>query len=283
MKWLRTFTSRLIGFSRKQRIERDLDSEVQSHLDMLIAENIRRGMTPEAARHAAKREFGGAEQTKEEYREQRGLPLVDGLLQDVRFAVRMLFKRPGFTLIAVGTLALGIGANTAIFTVVHSVLLQQLPFFKADRLAIIWSVYGKEGRAPASGPELTTIRERSRLFEDLGGIWAQSGALTGEGEPEQIKLGMVTANFLGILGTNPQLGRLFEKVEQGSGAPRVMIISDGLWRRRFGADPRWIGQTVRLNGQSVTIVGVMPPGFRIIFPEGSSGPPEMDAYVPFRS
>jgi len=283
MKWLRTFTSRLYGFFSKQRIERDLDSEVQSHLGMLIAEKIRRGMTPEAARHAAMREFGGAEQTKEEYREQRGLPLVDGLLQDVRFAVRMLFKRPGFTLIAVGTLALGIGANTAIFTVVHSVLLQQLPFSKADRLAIVWSVYGNEGRAPASGPELMTIRERSRLFEDLGGIWAQSGALTGESEPEQVKLGMVTANFLGILGTNPQLGRLFLSSEEGPGGPFVAILSDGLWRRRYGADPHMIGRAVRLNGQPTTIVGVMPPGFKIIFPEGSSVPPEMDAFVPFRS
>jgi len=283
MKWPPTFASRLYGFFSKQRIERDLDSELQSHLDMLIAENIRRGITPEAARQAAKREFGGVEQTKEEYREQRGLPLLDGWLQDVRFAIRMLFKRPGFTVIAVGTLALGIGANTAIFTVVHSVLLQQLPFSKADRLAIVWSVYGHEGRAPASGPELMTIRERSRLFEDLGGIWAQSGALTGPGEPEQVKLGMVTANFLGILGSNPQLGRSFLSSEEGPGAPFVAILSDGLWRRRYGGDPGMIGRAVRLNGQPTTIVGVMPPGFKIIFPEGSSVPPEMDAFVPFRS
>ncbi len=283
MKWLGTFTSRVHGFFSKQRIERDLDSEVQSHLDMLIAENIRRGMKPENARHAAKREFGGVEQTKEEYREQRGLPLLDGLLQDVRFAIRMLGKRPGLTFVAVFTLAIGMGANTAIFTAVYSVLLQNLPFPKADRLAIVWSILGTEGRAPASGPELETLRQRSRLFEDLGAIWAQSGALTGEGEPEQVRLGMVTANFLGVLGTNPQLGRLFEKGEQGAGTPRVMIISDGLWRRRFGANPRWIGQTTRLNGQPVTIVGVMPAGFKIIFPEGSSVPPEMDAYVPFRS
>jgi putative ABC transport system permease protein len=283
MKWLRASASRLYGFFSKQRIERDLDSEVQSHLDMLIAENIRRGMAPGAARHAAKRDFGGVEQTKEEYRRQRGLPLLDGLFEDVRFAIRMLFKRPGFTLIAVGTLALGIGANTAIFTVVHSVLLQQLPFSKADRLAIVWSVYGREGRAPASGPELMTIRERSRLFKDLGGIWAQSGALTGEGGPEQVKLGLVTANFLGILGTHPQLGRLFLSGEEGPGAPFVAILSDGLWRRRYGADPHMVGRAVRLNGRPTTIVGVMPAGFKIIFPEGSSVPPEMDAFVPFHS
>ncbi len=283
MEWLRIFASRLHGFFRKRKAEGDLDAELRAHLEMLTEEHIHRGMTPEEARHAARREFGGVEQAKLIHREQRGLPLLDGFMQDVRFAVRMLGKRPGLTFVAVLTLAIGMGANTAIFTAVHSVLLQGLPFPKADRLAIVWSILGSEGRAPASGPELETLRQRSRLFEDLGAIWAQSGALTGEGEPEQVRLGMVTANFLGILGTNPQLGRFIERGEQGSGSPRVMIISDGLWRSRFGRDPRWIGQPVRLNGQPVTIVGVMPPGFRIIFPEGSSVPPEMDAYVPFRS
>jgi len=268
---------------RKRRLEQDLNSELQTHLDLLTEENIRRGMNPKEATHAARREFGGVEQTKQRYRQGRGLTWIDSLFEDVRFAFRMLSKRPGFTLVAVATLALGIGANTAIFTVVHSVLLQQLPFSKADRLAIVWSIYGNEGRAPASGPELMTIRERSRLFEDLGGIWAQSGALTGAGEPEQVKLGMVTANFLGILGRSPQLGRLFVPGEEGPGAPFVAILSDGLWRRRYGADPRLIGRAVRLNGQPTTIVGVMPPGFKIIFPEGSSVPPEMDVFVPFRS
>src|SRR6266478_5134870 len=280
---LRILLLRLWNVFRKQHLEQDLNSELQTHLDLVTDENIRRGMSPAEARHAARREFGGVEQTKELYRDRRGLTWIDGGHQDVRFALRMLFKRPGFTLVAVATLALGIGANTAIFTVVHSVLLEQLPFPKADRLAIVWSIYGNEGRAPASGPELMTIRERSRLFEDLGGIWAQSGALTGEGEPEQVELGMVTANFLGILGTNPQLGRLFLSSEEGSGAPFVAILSDGLWRRRYGADPHMIGRAVRLNGQPTTIVGVMPPGFKIIFPEGSSVPPEMDAFVPFRS
>src|SRR5437016_1893045 len=280
---LENLLARLWNVVRKRRLEQYLHSELQAHLDLLTEENIRRCMNPKEAAHAARREFGGLEQTKELYRERRGLAWIDSGLQDVRFAFRMLFKRPAFTLVAVATLALGIGANTAIFTVVHSVLLQQLPFPKSDRLAIVWSIYGNEGRAPASGPELMAIRERSRLFEDLGGIWAQSGALTGEAEPEQVELGMVTANFLGILGSNPRLGRLFVPGEEGPGAPFVAILSDGLWRRRYGADPRLIGRAVRLNGQPTTIVGVLPAGFKIIFPEGSSVPPEMDAFVPFRS
>src|SRR5437879_3534516 len=275
--------TRLWNVFRKRRLEQDLNSELQTHLDLLIDENIRRGMNPKEATQAARREFGGVEQTKELYRQGRGLAWIDSLSQDIRFGFRMLFKRPGFTFVAVATLALGIGANTAIFTVVHSVLLQQLPFPKADRLAIVWSIYGNEGRAPASAPELMTIREHSRLFEALGGIWAQSGALTGQGEPEQIKLGMVTANFLGILGAPPQLGRWFTPGDEGPGSPFVAIISDGLWRRRYGADPHMAGRAVRLNGQPTTILGVMPPGFKIIFPEGSSVPPEMDAFVPFRS
>ena len=275
--------TRLWNMLRKRRLDQDLSAELQAHLDLLTEENIRRGMNPTEAAHAARREFGGVEQTKELYRERRGMIWIDSFLHDLHFPFRMLSKRPGFAIVAVATLALGIGANTAIFTVVHSVLLQPLPFAKADRLAIIWSIYGKEGRAPASGPELMTIRDRTSQFEDLGGIWAQSGALTGEGEPEHVKLGMVTASFLGILGTRPQLGRLFLPSEEGPGAPFVAILSDGLWRRRYGADPHLVGRAVRLNGRPTTIVGVMPPGFKIIFPEGSSVPPEMDAFVPFHS
>ena len=195
--------------------------------------------------------------------------------------MRMLGKRPGLTFVAVLTLAIGIGANTAIFTAVYSVLLQSLPFPKADRLAIVWSILGTEGRAPASGPELETLRQRSRLFADLGAIWAQSGALTGEGEPEHLRLGMVTGNFLGILGTNPQLGRFFERGEQGSGAPRVMIISDGLWRRRFGAEPRWIGKTVRLNGHPTRLLESCRQGSGSAFPKDRAFPRRWMRTYPF--
>jgi len=283
MRRMRTLGSRLLGFFLRDRREQGLDDELQSHLGLLAEENIRRGMSPDEARCAARREFGGVEQTKESYREQRGLPFLDALWQDLRFAVRILAKKPGFTTIAIATLAVGIGANTAIFSVVHSVLLQALPYPDSKRLTVVWSIFGTEGRAPASGPELVYLRERSRLFEEFGGIWAQRGALTGEGEPEHVRLGLVTSNFLSMLATKPELGRFFVPEEQGTYSAKSVILSDALWRHRFGANPRLIGQSVRLNGHPITVVGVMPPDFKIIFPEGSSVPPEMDAFVPFAS
>ena len=133
-------------------------------------------MSPEEARLAARRDFGGLEQAKERYREQRGLPFADTLVNDLRYGFRMLRKARGFTFVAILTLAIGIGANTAIFSVVHAVLLAPFPYPNAERLAIVWSVYGLEGRAPAAGPELAYLQERSKLFEEFGGIWAQSGA-----------------------------------------------------------------------------------------------------------
>ena len=283
MSRLRMFGSRLLGFFRTRSGDENLNAELRSHLQLLTEENIRRGMTLDEAGHAARREFGGVEQTKESYREQRGLPFFDALWQDLRFAFRIFAKKPGFTAVAIATLAVGIGANTAIFSVVHSVLLQALPYPDSERLTVVWSIFGNEGRAPGSGPELVYLRERSRLFEEFGGIWAQSGALTGEGEPEHVRLGLVTSNFLSMLASKPQLGRFFLPEEQGTYSAKAVILSDALWRHRFGANPRLIGQSVRLNGHPVTVVGVMPRDFKIIFPEGSSVPPEMDAFVPFAS
>jgi predicted permease len=274
---------RLSAFFAKSKEERELDAELRTHLELLERENIRRGMNPDEARYAARREFGGVEQTKEAHREQRGLPFLDTLWQDLRFALRIFAKKPGFTAIAVATLALGIGANTAIFTVVHSVLIQALPYPQENRLTVVWSTFSNEGRGPASGPELIALRERSRLIEEFGGIWAQSGALTGESEPEHVRLGLLTSNFLSMLAAKPQLGRFFLPEEQGTYSVKAVILGDALWRHRFGANPRLIGQSVRLNGHPVTVVGVMPANFKIIFPEGSSVPAEMDAFVPFAS
>jgi predicted permease len=283
MTAFRVLARRLGAFFAKSKEERELDAELRTHLELLERENIRRGMSSEEARFSARREFGGVEQTREAHREQRGLPFLDTLWQDLRFALRIFAKKPGFTSIAVATLALGIGANTAIFSVVHSVLIQALPYPQADRLTVVWSIFSNEGRGPASGPELVALRERSRLIEEFGGIWAQSGALTGEGEPEHVRLGLVTSNFLSMLAAKPQLGRFFLPEEQGTYSAKAVILSDALWRHRFGANPRLIGQSVRLNGHPVTVVGVMPSNFKIIFPEGSSVPAEMDAFVPFAS
>src|SRR6266404_4293254 len=280
---MRSLASRLLGLFRKRGSDANLDAELHAHLDALINENICRGMSVEEARFAARREFGGIEQAKEAYREQRSLPFVDTLLQDLRFAFRIFAKKPGFTALAIATLALGIGANTAIFSVVHSVLLQSLPYPAADRLTVVWSIFSNEGRGPASGPELVQLRDRSCLFEEFGGIWAQSGALTGDGEPEHVRLGLVTSNFLSMLAAKPQLGRFFLPDEQGTFSAKSIVLSDALWRHRFGANPRLVGQSIRLNGQPVTVVGVLPADFKVIFPEGSSVPPEMDAFVPFAS
>jgi predicted permease len=283
MHRLRTLASRLLNLFRKRRLDENLDAELRAHLQMLTDENLRRGMTPKEAAQAARREFGGFEQTKENYRDQRSLPFLDSFFQDVRFAFRLFAKKPAFSLIAIATLAVGIGANTAIFSAVHSVLLRPLPYVHADRLTVIWSTFSTDGRAPSSGPELTYLREHSRLFEDFGAVWAQSGALTGEGEPQYVRLGLVTSNFLSLLADKPQLGRFFLAEEQGRGAAKSIILSNSLWRNRFGGDPKLVGKSVRLNGVPVTVVGILPRNFRVIFPEGSSVPPDMDAFVPFAS
>jgi predicted permease len=281
MDILRQTLSRFRAFFHKRPLDKELDAEVAAHLELAIEENLRCGLSPLEARRQALIRFGGVDLAREQHREARGLPALDGLLQDLRYALRQLRKNPGFACTAVFTLALGIGANTAIFSVVNAVLLQPLPYPHSDRLAIVWSVLGKEHRAPASGPELIYLQQRSRLFEEFAGIWVTSTALTGEGEPEQVKLGLVTYNFLSLLSPSPALGRFFLPEEQGGGRGPVVILSDGLWRRRFSADPQIVGRSLRFGGGPVTVVGVMPANFKIVFPEGGGVPADVQAYIPF--
>jgi predicted permease len=207
---------------------------------------------------------------------------LDAARQDLHYAARLLAKKPLFTLAAILTLAIGIGATTAIFSVVNAVLLRPLPYPKSNQLTVVWSVFGNEGRAPSAGPELISLRERSRLFDQFAGIWVQSGALTGKGEPEQIKLGWVSSNFLSLLSSSPRVGRFFVPEEEGGTATPAIVISYELWKRRYGADPKIVGQQVLLSGMSCTLVGVLPAGFKLIFPEGASVPPNIDVYVPFQ-
>lgn len=254
------------GVSRTRRTRNDLSSNPE-----LPKVNRRKPMTPDNLRDAPNPVSTASKIAS----------MIEMVRQDLHYARRMLARRPLFTFAAILTLAVGIGANTAIFSVVNSVLLRPLPYPESNRLSVVWSTLGKEGRAPSSGPELVSLRERSRLFDQFAGIWVQSGALTGKSEPKQIKVGWVTSNFLSLLSVHPQMGRFFLSQEEGGGSAPVLVLSHKLWQRYYGAAPNIIGQSILLSGQSYTVVGVLPSGFRLMFPEGASVPPEVDAYVPF--
>jgi predicted permease len=277
--------SLLRALARRSKIERELDAELSSHLRMLEDENLAAGLSPEEARRRARLELGGVDQVKERVRDVRIGHHLEGLWKDARYAARALARNPGFSLVAILTLALGIGANSAIFSVLDAALIQPLPYPEADRLVILWCEFRAAGqvRVPAAGPQLTEIRRRSKLLSDVGGIWVGSGSLTGDGDPEQIRVGQVTGNFFSILGTAPQLGRPFAPSDEGPSASRTAIVGDGLWRRRFGADPRLPGRAVRLDGEATTVVGVMPGDFDVIFPADASVPAGVALWIPFRS
>ena len=262
-------------------IEKDTDEELRAHVLDRREDLERSGLTREEAARRARIEFGGHEKFKEECRQERGGFWLETVWSDIRFGARMLRKSPGFTAVAILTLALGIGANTAIFSVVNAVLIRPLPYPQAKRLTILWSTWGKETRGPASGPEMMELRKRCRSFDEIGGIWATTGTITGTAEPEQVRLAFTTANFLPLVAEKPQLGRFFAPGEDRRGAPPLIILADGLWRREFGANPGIVGQTARLNGNDFTIVGVLPRDFKLLFPDASGVVADVQVFVPF--
>ncbi len=265
--------------------EENLSEELLFHLENQTALNVAAGMAPEEARRQAVLEFGALEGAKEACREQRRTFWLETLWTDVRYGLRLLRKNPGFTVVAVLTLALGMGANTAIFSVLDAVLLKPLPYTQTDRLALIWTEFKSAGqtRVPFSGPDMIDLKRRSALFQDIGGIWVGSVTLIGTGEPEQIKVGFVTDNFLAILGVSPASGRLFLPPDGLQGAAATIILSDGLWHRRFGGDPNIVGRPVRADGGVATVIGVMPESFRLVFAEDANVPPDVQAFMTFRS
>jgi predicted permease len=269
-------------FSRK-KWEQDASDELRFHIDQQTAANIAAGMSPEEARRQAVLQLGPLEGVKESCREQRRGFWLETLAADVRYGLRMLRKNPGFTAVGVLTLALGIGANTAIFSVLDAVILKPLPYPQSDRLALIWTELKSAGqtRAPFSAPDMFDIEQRSRLIQSVGGIWVGSAALTGTGEPEQIRIGLVMDDFLTVFGVPPARGRLFVAQDALVGAPPAVILSDGLWRRRFGADPGIIGRSAKIDGQDCTVIGVMPETFRLIFPSDAGIPPDVQAWAPY--
>ncbi len=187
-------------------------------VEELTSRHQARGLAPDAARRAALIEIGGVEQVKERVRAARIGVAADCTLRDIRFAWRQLWKAPGFAIVSTLTLALGIGSTAAIFSLVNALLLEPLPYRNADRLVFIWQDLTEAGypRAPLAGPELVDLRERAQLFESFGGIWANTTALTGEGDPEQLRIGLVTANFFSVLGAEAALGRTFDRRRRGA-------------------------------------------------------------------
>ena len=258
MNRMRILAVRARGLFGKSRREGELEAELQSHLEAITEENIRRGMAPEQARCSARREFGGLEQTKELYREQRGLPFLETFFQDIRFGTRMLVKNPGFTIVAVLTLALGIGANAAIFSVVDAVLLRPLAYRDADRLVTILH----HGDNPVAVANYIDWRDQSRSFEAMGAADSWSANLSGIDSPEHIQGLKVTQSLLPLLGVEPQLGRLFVAGEDQPGSEHEVILSYGLWQRRFASDSKVLGKVITLDGEPYTVLGVMPRTFK---------------------
>jgi putative ABC transport system permease protein len=269
MSHLRRLLMRLVSAILPGRAERELTRELTAHLRQLEDEYVRRGMSAPDARAAALRAFGGVEQAKEVQRDTRSIQWIDELRQNVGYAVRTLRRTPGFTVAAVMTLALGIGANTLMFSVVNATLLQPIAFPDADRLVTVWKgqVKDPEHFNIVSMPNYRDYRERSRSFASIA-VFDSAGRgynLSGDGEPEQVPGLRVTASLFTVLGIPPQLGRTFLPEEEEAGNNRVVVLSHGLWTRRFGADPSIVGKTIQLDSQPHVVVGVMPASFTFRF------------------
>ena len=277
---LRSVVNRVRGFLARHRADAEFERELANHLSLLTEDNIRRGMSPaEAARHARLR-LGNAAVLRETNRDLEGLPMLDALLQDLRYAIRMLRKRPGFTAIAMLTLALGIGANTAMFSVINAVFLQPLPFRDANRIYLVHRTGNRFGGASISMPIFIEWQKRSvGLFEHLALFGSRgSSTLTGRGEPERIPTAGASAEFFSVLNVRPALGRDFREEEARPGGPNVAILSDALWRRRFQGDPAVLGTSITIDGEPYTIVGVLPTDF--VWPLTTTSQP--DLWLPVR-
>jgi len=269
MRWLKSTSHRFRSLFRKNVVERELDQELRFHLERQIAEYVVAGMSREEARRTALREFGGVEQMKEQCRDERRVNLIETLLQDIRYGVRTLRKNPGFTFFAVVALALGIAANTAIFSIADVVLLRPLPYRDAGRLVKVWedsAAYGFPRDTPAPG-NFFDWKARNAVFEDMAATsgFHHSFNLTGDGNPEEIPGKRVTANLFSVLGVKPALGRDFRAEDDIPGSAHVAILSHGLWLQRFGGDPQIVGKEMHLNYEKYTVIGVMPRGFQ--FPD----------------
>src|ERR1044071_1454295 len=272
----------MIAWFRRSELDQDLDQELQTHLSFLVEENVRRGLSPEEARREARLRMGNIPSLKEAHRETRGLPLIDTLLQDLRYTFRILRRDKGFAFFAILIVTLGIGASTIVFSVLNTLLLRPLPFKDAERL--VWIANKKS--VPEQTTQVTYIldtRRANNSFTELAAYFAYYNIgdrkLTGDGDPERLTGLPVSQNFFHVLGVEPQAGRFFNEDECRIDSPATVILTDSLWRRRFASNPDIIGKTLQLNGQPVRVVGVAPASFDFasVFAPGS----RIDLFSPF--
>jgi len=267
LAFLKSIVSRFRAQSSPQNVDREFQHELDTHLEMATQENIRRGMTTEDAARAARIRLGGDTQLKETNRELRGLPFIETALQDFRFAFRMLRKNPGFSAIAILTLALGIGANTAIFSVVYAVLLKPLPYTNSEQLFTVFQQGNKDAKNKNgfSFANMRDFRAQSDVFVSLSGVQAHQLTLTGHGDPFVIDTSVVTPDLFTTFQVQPILGRAFVPEDGKPGAAPVVILSENLWRGSFGSDANIVGNSITLDKRAFTVIGVMPSYFR--FPQ----------------
>src|SRR6267143_387340 len=256
MNWV----SRLFG---KRKREEELDEEVRSHLEMAARERVERGVDDDEAVRAARREFGNVGLVKEVTRDVWGWGWLERLMQDIRFGARTLAKSPGFAAVAILTLALGIGANTALFSVVNGVLLNPLPYPEPEQLVTLAESKPNFDSGSISFPNFRDWRKDNRTFSMMGISRSYSYSLTGRGEAEQVGAEFISSDYLAVLGVKPVIGRLFAEGEDEIGASPIVLIGEGFWNRKFGAAPDILGEGLTLDGRTFTIVGVVPASFKL--------------------
>jgi predicted permease len=267
---LRVVLNRCAALFCSKKLDGDLDAELLAHIELAIADNQRNGMSPEQARTAALRAFGGVTQIRETYRVQRGLPWLEQIARDVRFALRQLRRSPGFTFTAMLTLALGIGAVTSVFSVVHAVLLKPFAFRDPDRLVVLREAIDEAGAERTAIPDnyrhFLRMRNTATTVEDAA-IFAQSGVSVSPNGDHPHIVGAVVAspNLFRLLGVQPMLGRGFLDSDSQKGAAEVVVLSYDSWQAFFAGDPKAVGQRLRIDGQPTTVIGILPPGMR--FPQ----------------
>lgn len=259
---LRQSFHRLRSLFRRAQLDRDLDRELVSHLEMAFERNLAQGMNREQARRQALVDFGGLEQTRQSYRDARGLPFLDALLQDLRFALRMLRKSPGFMAVVIVTLGLGMGATTTIFSVVNGVLLRPLPYQNSRRLSRIEETHPGSASLGVTYATFLDLQREATTIDNASAYREWIFNVTGRAEPAEISGALVSGDFFSALGSTPLLGRsILPEDDQPGANNHVVVLSYALWRSRFGADRNEVGQSVMINAEPFTVLGVMPPGF----------------------